>query len=133
MNGTIKCPICGEPYTWYSHTVADQTACPGCVAKAQGHYTTHTSTNYAMSLPKSMEWEPINDPDCADGWVGILGASDFGWDYYYGRGPAGSLYLEIVEQSDGVGFEGMVDPDQAFSIKVKDRLHAERIIRAIES
>ena len=36
MNGTLKCPICGEPYKWYSHTVADQSACPKCVAKAEG-------------------------------------------------------------------------------------------------
>jgi endogenous inhibitor of DNA gyrase (YacG/DUF329 family) len=32
--GTAKCPICGEPYQWYSHTVADQSACPKCVRKA---------------------------------------------------------------------------------------------------
>jgi len=36
MNGTVKCPICGKPYKWYSHTVADQTACPDCVREAEG-------------------------------------------------------------------------------------------------
>lgn len=36
MNGTLKCPVCGEPYKWYSHTVADQSACPACVSKAEG-------------------------------------------------------------------------------------------------
>lgn len=36
MNGTVKCPICGRPYKWYSHTVADQTACPKCVSEAEG-------------------------------------------------------------------------------------------------
>lgn len=35
MNGTAKCPICGKPYKWYSHTVADQSACPSCVAEAE--------------------------------------------------------------------------------------------------
>jgi hypothetical protein len=34
MEQTVKCPICGEPYKVYSHTVADQSACPKCVAKA---------------------------------------------------------------------------------------------------
>jgi len=32
---TIKCPICGEPYTFYPYSVADQSACPKCVAKAR--------------------------------------------------------------------------------------------------
>jgi len=36
MNGTAKCPICGKPYRWYSHTIADQTACPSCVQAASG-------------------------------------------------------------------------------------------------
>lgn len=36
MEATMKCPICGEPYKTYSHTVADQTACPKCVSKASG-------------------------------------------------------------------------------------------------
>lgn len=36
MQGTIKCPICGEPYKWYSHMAGDQTACPKCVRKAEG-------------------------------------------------------------------------------------------------
>ena len=34
MKGTVKCPICGKPYKWYSHTVADQSACPKCVSYA---------------------------------------------------------------------------------------------------
>lgn len=36
MNGTVKCPICGKPYKWYSHTVNDQSACPKCVGEAEG-------------------------------------------------------------------------------------------------
>lgn len=32
---TIKCPICGEPYTFYAFLATDQSACPDCVAKAQ--------------------------------------------------------------------------------------------------
>ncbi len=35
MEQTVKCPICGEPYKIYSHTTADQSACPDCVAKAE--------------------------------------------------------------------------------------------------
>ena len=36
MNGkTIKCPICEKPYKVYMHTVADQSACPKCVAEAE--------------------------------------------------------------------------------------------------
>ena len=35
MQGTVKCPICGKPYKWYSHTVMDQSACPKCVAEAE--------------------------------------------------------------------------------------------------
>lgn len=35
LDRTVKCPICGEPYKTYSHTVADQSACPDCVNKAE--------------------------------------------------------------------------------------------------
>lgn len=36
MSGqTIKCPICGAPYKFYNMTVADQSACPECVAEAE--------------------------------------------------------------------------------------------------
>ena len=36
MNGTTrKCPICEEPYKVYDYTVADQSACPDCVRKAE--------------------------------------------------------------------------------------------------
>lgn len=34
-SGTLKCKICGEPYKWYSHLVADQTVCPSCERKAR--------------------------------------------------------------------------------------------------
>lgn len=34
MEQTVKCMICGEPYKFYSHSAADQSACPQCVAKA---------------------------------------------------------------------------------------------------
>ncbi len=39
LGGTIKCPICGAPYKWFSMTVADQTACPSCVAEANRRIT----------------------------------------------------------------------------------------------
>ena len=45
MNGTVKCPICGKPYKWYSHTVADQSACPKCVAEASANIITTDRTN----------------------------------------------------------------------------------------
>jgi len=32
---TVKCPICGEPYKVCMFTVADQSACPQCVRKAE--------------------------------------------------------------------------------------------------
>jgi hypothetical protein len=34
IGGTLKCPVCGKPYKWYGHTVADQSACPKCVREA---------------------------------------------------------------------------------------------------
>ena len=85
-----------------------------------------------MSLPNGMGWEPVKDPECAEGWVCILGASNQGFDYYFGRGPAGGLWLELEIPSDGAAFEGQVAPGHTFSIQVSDKNHAERIIRAIE-
>ena len=85
-----------------------------------------------MSLPNGMEWESATDPECAEGWVCILGASNQGFDYYFGRGPAGGLWLELEIPSDGAAFEGQVAPGYTFSIQVSDKDHAERIIRAIE-
>ena len=36
MNGeTVKCPICGEPYKVFMYTIADQSACPSCIIKAE--------------------------------------------------------------------------------------------------
>lgn len=35
LEGTAKCPFCGRLYKWYAHTVADQSACPRCVAEAE--------------------------------------------------------------------------------------------------
>ena len=32
---TVKCPICGEPYTFYAYSAADQSACSDCIAKAK--------------------------------------------------------------------------------------------------
>ena len=31
----VKCPICGDPYKFYLFSVADQSACPKCVKKAE--------------------------------------------------------------------------------------------------
>ena len=33
---TIRCPICGQPYTFYPFKAGDQTACPKCIWKAKG-------------------------------------------------------------------------------------------------
>jgi uncharacterized paraquat-inducible protein A len=33
---TIKCPICGQPYTFYPFKAGDQSACPDCIWKAKG-------------------------------------------------------------------------------------------------
>jgi len=35
---TRKCPVCGKPYKVYNMTVADQSACPKCVAEANKNY-----------------------------------------------------------------------------------------------
>lgn len=35
MEQTIKCKICGKQYKVYSHTVADQSACPECIRRAE--------------------------------------------------------------------------------------------------
>ncbi len=35
MEQTVKCPICGKPYKVYSHTSADQSACPACQREAR--------------------------------------------------------------------------------------------------
>ncbi len=35
LEKTVRCPICGQPYKVYSHTTADQSACPVCVHKAE--------------------------------------------------------------------------------------------------
>jgi NMD protein affecting ribosome stability and mRNA decay len=32
---TRRCPICGAPYKCYNMTVADQSACPDCIAEAE--------------------------------------------------------------------------------------------------
>lgn len=32
---TIKCPICGQPYHFYSHYAGDQSACNDCRVKAK--------------------------------------------------------------------------------------------------
>lgn len=35
MEQTVKCPICGGPYKFYSHYCGDQSACPDCRKKAR--------------------------------------------------------------------------------------------------
>jgi ribosomal protein S27E len=42
---TVKCPICGEPYVFYSHYAGDQSACPACRTKARGRITPTDKTN----------------------------------------------------------------------------------------
>lgn len=38
---TVACPICGEPYKVFAMTVADQSACPDCVRKANAKLGRH--------------------------------------------------------------------------------------------
>ncbi|MBP7966649.1 hypothetical protein KAZ66_00015 [Candidatus Woesebacteria bacterium] len=45
MERTIKCPICNEPYKFYSHSAADQSACHDCVAKAEAKMRKRNNTN----------------------------------------------------------------------------------------
>jgi hypothetical protein len=33
---TLKCPVCGDPYTVYDMYAGDQSACPACRSKARG-------------------------------------------------------------------------------------------------
>jgi hypothetical protein len=33
---TLKCPVCGEPYTVWDMYAGDQSACPACRLKARG-------------------------------------------------------------------------------------------------
>lgn len=35
MERTVKCPVCGEPYKFYSYSAADQSACRDCVRKTE--------------------------------------------------------------------------------------------------
>ena len=35
MGRTLQCPICGEPYKFYSYSAADQSACRDCVRKTE--------------------------------------------------------------------------------------------------
>lgn len=48
---TVKCPICGEPYVFYSHYAGDQSACPGCRAKARRRTNWE---RHAVSLGKGL-------------------------------------------------------------------------------
>lgn len=32
---TLKCPVCGKPYVFYSMMAGDQSACPSCRRKAR--------------------------------------------------------------------------------------------------
>lgn len=45
MEQTVKCPICGDPYVFYSHYAGDQSACGKCRAKAREGREWRTSTN----------------------------------------------------------------------------------------
>ena len=45
MEQTVKCPICKEPYTVYSHYAGDQSACPECRAKAKAKEMAKSSFN----------------------------------------------------------------------------------------
>jgi len=51
MSITVKCPICASPYTAYSHTVTDQSACPSCVGAGQRGFRSTTTTNTSLSTP----------------------------------------------------------------------------------
>jgi len=46
MENTKKCPICGKPYKTFSHTAADQSACPKCVREAEKNIDALLSDSY---------------------------------------------------------------------------------------
>lgn len=49
---TVACPICGEPYKVFAMTVADQSACPDCVAKADAKLG-----RQPPQLPDGLPWK----------------------------------------------------------------------------
>jgi len=49
MEKTVKCPICLEPYKFYSFMVGDQSACPDCVNKASQE---QVNQNYVLDYAK---------------------------------------------------------------------------------
>lgn len=87
-----------------------------------------------MSLPIGMEWEGLDRPEIIEGWLGILGCSDNGWDYLFGQDDHGTSWLFLETLSDGAALlDGTTMPDIInCSFRVNDQLHAERIICAIE-
>lgn len=64
MTGTIKCPICGRPYKWYSHTVLDQSACPSCVAEAERGARTAENTR----TPGARRFYVVGATSTTDPW-----------------------------------------------------------------
>lgn len=34
---TVKCPLCGKPYKFFSFLARDQSACPKCVKEAESN------------------------------------------------------------------------------------------------
>lgn len=43
---TIKCPICGRPYKFYSFMAGDQSACPACRRQANEQETRRGGRNW---------------------------------------------------------------------------------------
>ena len=87
-----------------------------------------------MKIEWEKMWEEISGPGMIDGWVGILGCSDLGWDYLFGPSDEGNPFLVLETPSNGAALpDGGTMPDLIdWSCPVKNRAHAERIIRAIE-
>ena len=59
MERTIKCPICSEPYKFYSHSAADQSACPDCVRKAEAKIRKNSNFDVGdfRDLPRESQQE----------------------------------------------------------------------------
>lgn len=59
---TVKCGICGDPYVFYSHSAADQSACFNCRFEAREGYrrrTPYTETEIQRKIVQGMIDEAV--------------------------------------------------------------------------
>ena len=61
MEQTIKCRICGNPYKVYSHTVADQSACPRCVKQASDMMRQSKPTDYQSGGLRALNEDELKE------------------------------------------------------------------------